>query len=252
MRNFSAKVLYYGDMQKIYCLLSSYKYMRYHRLLYLLIILSFTLSVGDTAQVNEIEKKFVYAGLVDINAIDETIQVDLVNSDPKKNYFRENYYNGLDKAYLRKDVALKLSKAQRILKTKKPKYSLLILDAARPRSVSKKMYEKMKGTKFEKYVANPEKGSMHNHGIAVDITIVDENGEEIDMGFSPFRNSKLELYWQFAKLKMGFKLNKEQAENRNLLSDTMKKAGFLPLSYEWWHFNGMPKDIARKKYPIIE
>ena len=47
-------------------------------------------------------------------------------------------------------------------------------------------------------------------------------------------------------------LNKEQVENRKLLSDTMKKAGFLPLSHEWWHFNGMPKDQARRKYKIIE
>ncbi|KGM42689.1 hypothetical protein JY97_12225 [Alkalispirochaeta odontotermitis] len=192
------------------------------------------------------------AGLVDISTIDNTIQVDLVNSNPKNNYFRENYYNGLDKAYLRKDVAIKLSNAQKVLKAKHPNYSLLILDAARPRSVSKKMYEKMKGTKFEKYVANPEKGSMHNYGIAVDITIVDENSKEIDMGFTPFRKSTLKLYWQFAKMKMGFKLNQKQAENRNLLSDTMKKAGFFPLSYEWWHFNGMPKDQARRKYKIIE
>ncbi|MDJ0816147.1 MAG: M15 family metallopeptidase [Desulfobacterales bacterium] len=233
-------------------MLKPLKYMCYHSFLYIFILISIFLNVGNTAQVNEIEKRFIDAGLVDISTIDNTIQVDLVNSDPKKNYFRENYYNSLDKAYLRKEVAVKLSKAQRTLKTKHPKYSLLILDAARPRSVSKKMYEKMKGTKFEKYVANPKKGSMHNYGIAVDITIVDGNSNEIDMGFSPFRKSNLELYWQFAKLKMGFKLNKEQAENRKLLSDTMQKAGFLPLSYEWWHFNGMPKDQARRKYKIIE
>ena len=93
---------------------------------------------------------------------------------------------------------------------------------------------------------------MHNYGIAVDITIVDEKGKELDMGFSPFRKSTLELYWQFAKMKMGFKLSQEQTENRKLLSETMKKAGFIPLSFEWWHFNGMTKDAARKKYIIIE
>jgi len=229
-----------------------YKYMKYHRFLFLLIFLSYTFSVGNAEQVNETEKMFVDAGLVDISTIDDTIQVDLVNSDPKKNYFRESYYNGLDKAYLRREVAVKLSKAQKTLKAKHPKYSLLILDAARPRSVSKKMYEKMKGTKFEKYVANPKKGSMHNYGIAVDLTIVNEKSKELDMGFTPFRKSKLEIYWQFAKMRIGFKLNKRQAENRKLLSDTMKKAGFFPLSYEWWHFNGMPKQQARKKYKIIE
>jgi D-alanyl-D-alanine dipeptidase len=226
--------------------------MRYHSLVYLIIIVSIFLSVGNKAQANMVEKKFINSGLVDVGTIDNTIQVDLVNSDPKKNYFRENYYNGLDKAYLRKEVAIKLSNAQSILKTNHPKFSLLILDAARPGSVSKKMYQKMKGTKFEKYVANPKRGSMHNYGIAVDITVVDEKSKELDMGFSPFRKSKLELYWQFAKIKMGFKLNKEQAGNRKLLTDTMKKAGFLPLSYEWWHFNGMPKERARRKYKIIE
>jgi D-alanyl-D-alanine dipeptidase len=221
-------------------------------LLISILTLTFLSLSNAGAQTNGIEGKFIKAGLVDIKTIDRSIQVDLVNSDPKKNYFRENYYNGLNKAYLRKEVALKLSNAQKILKANHPNLYLLILDAARPRSVSKKMYEKMKGTKFEKYVANPAKGSMHNYGIAVDLTIVDERGKELDMGFSPFRKSTLEIYWQFVKMKMGVKLNKQQKQNRKILSDTMKQAGFLPLSFEWWHFNGMPKDQARQKYQIIE
>ena len=109
----------------------------------------------------------------------------------------------------------------------------------------------MKGTKFEKFVANPKKGSMHNYGIAVDVTIVDENDKEIDMGFTPFYRSNLSIYWGYAKLKM-FDLSESQKQNRKLLSNVMKKAGFFPLSYEWWHFNGMQKEEARKKYQIIE
>ena len=125
------------------------------------------------------------------------------------------------------------------------------MDAARPRSVYQHMYDKMKGTRFEKFVANPQKGSMHNYGIAVDVTIVDENDKEIDMGFTPFYKSNLSIYWGYAKLKM-FGLSESQKQNRKLLSIIMKKAGFIPLSYEWWHFNGMPKDEARQKYQIIE
>jgi D-alanyl-D-alanine dipeptidase len=49
-----------------------------------------------------------------------------------------------------------------------------------------------------------------------------------------------------------FDLSEAQKHNRKLLSNVMKKAGFIPLSYEWWHFNGMTKDDARKKYLIIE
>jgi D-alanyl-D-alanine dipeptidase len=200
---------------------------------------------------NEIEKKFVAAGLIDVNAIDDSLKVNLVKSDPDKNYFRENFYNGLNKAFLRRLVAKKLSLAQKHLKSQFPEYSILIMDAARPRSVSQIMYDKMKGTKFEKFVANPKKGSMHNYGIAVDLTIVDGNNKEIDMGFTPFYKSDLSIYWNYMKLKM-FDLSELQKKNRKLLSDVMQKAGFISLSYEWWHFNGMPKDEARKKYKIIE
>lgn len=226
--------------------------MKYRNHIYLIALIGFFLSTGISAQANEIENIFIKAGLIDVNSIDSTIRVDLVNSDPQKNYFRENYYGGLDKAYLRREVAVKLSKAQTILKSEHPDFSLEILDAARPRSVSRKMYAKMKGTKFERYVANPSKGSMHNYGIAVDITIVDKSGNELDMGFSPFRKSTIGIYWQVAKMKLGFKLSEEQIFNRRILSDTMKKAGFLPLSHEWWHFNGMPRDEARKEFVIIE
>ena len=190
--------------------------------------------------------------LLDIRTIDSSIQVDLVNSDPAKNFFRENFYGGLNKAYLRKKIAIKLSQAQKKLKKHHPNYSLLILDAARPRSVSKAMYEKMKGTKYDKFVANPNKGSMHNYGVAVDITIVDQAGHELDMGFFPFRKSTLEIYWQYAKMKLGLNLTEEQIKNRKLLSSVMVGSGFIPLSYEWWHFDGMPKDTARTRYKIIE
>ena len=220
---------------------------RYHIIISTLFIFV-TSAIGNA---NEIEKKFVGAGLIDIHAIDKSIKVDLVNSNPANNYFRENYYNGLNKAYLRKEVAIKLSLAQKHLKSQFPEYSILIMDAARPRSVSQLMYDKMKGTKFERYVANPKKGSMHNYGIAVDVTIVDGNDKEVDMGFTPFYKSSLSIYWGYAKLKM-FDLSEAQNQNRELLANVMKKAGFFPLSYEWWHFNGLKKGEARKKYQIIE
>jgi len=221
--------------------------------LLIILLLSFQLLVAcGSVHANEIEKKFMEAGLVDVNEIDPTIQVDLVNADPQKNFFGENYYHGLNKAYLHKEVALKLAEAQAKLKSKYPAYSLQILDAARPRSVSQAMYDKMKGTKFGKYVANPTTGSMHNYGVAVDITIVDENQEELDMGITPFKKSRLQVYWGYTIKKLGKKLTVEQKKNRKLLSDTMKSAGFFPLSFEWWHFNGMEKEKARKTLTIIE
>jgi D-alanyl-D-alanine dipeptidase len=201
---------------------------------------------------NDVEKKFVAAGLVNVNDIDNSIKVDLVNSDPTKNFFKENYYGGLIKAYLRKHVAVMLSKAQENLRIEHPSFSLQVLDAARPRSVSRAMYEKMRGTRFEKFVANPDKGSMHNYGIAVDITIVDETGSRLDMGPSPFYKSHTEIYWHYFLTKVGYGLSAEQQQNRELLKRVMLKAGFYPLAHEWWHFNGMKKEDARKALSIIE
>ena len=206
----------------------------------------------DQARSNEIEQTFIAAGLVDIHSIDATIRVDLVNSDAKKNYFREDFYGGLARAYLQSDVALRLARAQRFLTSEHPDLSLEILDAARPRRVSQSMYDKMKGTRFEKYVADPARGSMHNYGVAVDLTIVDARGAELDMGFSPFRKSTPAMLWQLARMKMGARLTDAQVRNRRLLSGVMLKAGFLPLAHEWWHFDGLPKDEARKRYAIIE
>ena len=210
------------------------------------------LSLPCALLANEIEKKFIKAGLIDVNTIDSSIQVDLVNSDQNKNFFEENFYGGLNKAYLRKEIAVKLSNAQSILKKEQPDYSLQVLDAARPRSVSRAMYEKMKGTRFEKYVANPVKGSMHNYGIAVDITIVDVNGNKLDMGPGPFYTSHATIYWNYFLKKMGFGISTEQQHNRDLLKRVMLKAGFYPLAHEWWHFNGMKKADARNTYSIIE
>lgn len=217
-----------------------------------LFLLLIGLLTSSTSLANDIEKNFLDAKLIDVNTIDNSIKADLVNSDPKKNFFEEDFYGGLSKAYLRKDIAVKLSKAQGILKKEYPNYSLQVLDAARPRSVSLAMYEKMKGTRFERYVANPDKGSMHNYGIAVDITIVDESGNKLDMGPSPFYSSHAEIYWQYFLKKMGLKVSVEQQKNRDLLKHVLLKAGFYPLSHEWWHFNGMKKKDARSKYSIIE
>ena len=77
----------------------------------LLLLLFF---VAKFCLAGEVENKFIKAGLVDVQTIDKSIKVDLVNSDPSKNFFRENYYGDLSKAYLRNEVAHKLALAQQI------------------------------------------------------------------------------------------------------------------------------------------
>ncbi len=110
---------------------------------FIFILASFVCLAVSNCQANEIEEKFKKAGLIDVHAIDKSIKVDLVNSDPNKNYFRENLYKGLKKAYLREEVVKKLSLVQEGLNSKFSGYYLKIVDAGRPRSVSQHMYKKV-------------------------------------------------------------------------------------------------------------
>ena len=64
-----------------------------------ILVFGFFLGMTSPARSNDIERKFIHAGLVDVSRIDPTIQVDLVNSDAKKNFFREDFYHGLKTAW---------------------------------------------------------------------------------------------------------------------------------------------------------
>ena len=92
------------------------------KLILVFFITVFILTSQSFSQVNEIEKTFIKAGLIDVHTLDTSIKVDLVNSDPDKNYFRENFYNNLNKAYLREEVAKKLEFAQTHIKSEFPEY----------------------------------------------------------------------------------------------------------------------------------
>lgn len=168
------------------------------------------------------------------------------------NFMGENVYKNFRQAFLHKMAFEKLEQASQALQKKKPKHKLLILDALRPRSVQEILWSKVKGTSSEKYVADPAKGSMHNYGLAVDLTIIDENNQWLDMGsgFDDFRDlSQPILEDQF--LQQGL-LSERQKQNRLLLRAAMQSAGFLTIKTEWWHFNATTLDEAKKDFQIIE
>ncbi len=170
-----------------------------------------------------------------------------------QNEFSENFYDGLNKCYLRKEAAEKLQKACEILKEKHPEYRLLIYDCARPQSVQEKMYEKVKGTPQQSYVASPKAVSLHSLGLAVDVTLISINTEqELDMGSAIDDLSILsDPSYEEHFLKLG-RLSKKQVQNRNILLEIMEEAGWKRLSTEWWHFNALQSSEAKKKYkPIL-
>ena len=205
----------------------------------------------NQTKISNLERELIRQGLIDIQQIDSTIKVELKYSTPD-NSLNQDVYGDLEKCFLQKRVALKLAQAQQQLKSINPGYSLKVFDGARPRRIQKEMWKIVRNTPQQEYVADPQKGSIHNYGAAIDLTVVDGKDQELDMGtpydfFGDFAKPTLESKF----LKQG-KLSKEQINNRKTLREVMTKAGFLPILNEWWHFEAFPKQAVRKKYKIIE
>ncbi len=138
------------------------------------------------------------------------------------------------KAYLRKSVALKLDHVQQ--KLEKKGLGLKIWDAYRPFYVQQLLWDIVPD---ERYVADPKKGSVHNRGAAVDLTLVDAQGCELAMptAFDDFTKKAHHDYED---------LPQEVLANRKLLIAVMVAEGFTPLATEWWHYN----DSAAEAYPL--
>ena len=135
--------------------------------------------------VEELDTYVQNKGLVDIATLDSTIRVQLVYATAD-NFMKEAVYTGITRAWLHPDAAKKLIAAQRLLKKEQPGFTLVVYDAARPMSVQRKMWALVCGTDKVNYVSNPANGGgLHNYGMAVDVTILDETGEPLPMG-TPF------------------------------------------------------------------
>lgn len=168
------------------------------------------------------------------------------------NFVGKDMYGEFNRLYLHKIAAEKIIKASQLLKKHNPELSLLIFDGLRPGAVQKILWDVVKGTAQQKYVANPEYGSVHNYGFAVDLTIVDQKGNELDMGTAYDDFTKLsQPRYESEFLKNG-KLTNKQLENRKLLRKVMTEAGFIQLPLEWWHFDALPLKEVKSNYRIIE
>lgn len=134
-----------------------------------------------------------------------------------------------DECYLRYKTVKSLIKAQKAFQALG--YSIKIFDCYRPLDIQKKMFKIVPNPI---YVANPAKGSIHNRGCAVDITLVDLQGEELDMG-TAFDFFGKESAHEFKEL------SQTVLSNRKLLKNTMEQNGFGAIKSEWWHYNLIQK-----------
>ena len=145
------------------------------------------------------------------------------------NFLKQAVYD-CGECYLRKSTAKALVKANEEFKSLG--YRIKLFDCYRPLSVQKKMWKILPGTH---YVANPAKGSKHNRGAAVDLTLVDiATGKELDMG-TPFDTFSPRAHHTYTQLP------KEVLDNRKLLKEVMNKYNFKSIYSEWWHYEYRPE-----------
>ncbi len=140
------------------------------------------------------------------------------------NFLKKAVYS-CAKCYVRGIVAKALIKANADFMKKG--YRIKLFDCYRPHSVQKKMWKIVPNPG---YVANPKGGSIHNKGAAIDITLTDLKGNQIDMG-TAFDHFGKEAHHAYTKL------SKEVIANRKLLRSTMESYGFSIIKTEWWHYN---------------
>lgn len=144
------------------------------------------------------------------------------------NFLKQAVYD-CGECYLRKSTAEALVKANEAFK--QLGYRIKLFDCYRPLSVQKKMWKILPGTH---YVANPAKGSKHNRGAAVDLTLVDAQDKELNMG-TPFDFFGKEAHHTYTEH------SKEVLENRKLLKETLDKFNFKSIYSEWWHYEYRPE-----------
>jgi D-alanyl-D-alanine dipeptidase len=175
--------------------------------------------------------------LVEIVALDPTVKLD-VRYATANNFLRRPVYTE-GRAFLQREAAQALLRAHRALREKG--YGLLVFDAYRPWSVTKLFWD-LTPPAHRDFVADPRKGSKHNRGTAVDLTLFDlATGAEVVMP-SPYDDFT-------ARAHPGYAGGDPAARaRRDLLRAAMEREGFAVEPNEWWHFNW--KDW--RSYPLLD
>ena len=189
--------------------------------------------------------------LVDVTKLEPRLRLDIRYATPDNFVGKKLYSTG--RCLLRPAVAEAVVRAQRYLDAHRRGYTLLLKDCYRPASVQAIMWEAVKGTPKQKYVANPRSGSVHSYGAAVDATLADAEGHEVDMG-TPYDHLGTEAEPRNeASLLAAGKLTPTQVEHRHMLRDAMVKGGSLKsIQSEWWHFDALRGAELRARYEQLD
>jgi D-alanyl-D-alanine dipeptidase len=170
--------------------------------------------------------RFLESNLVEIVHLDSTITLD-IRYATSENFMKRPMYSQA-RAFLQLAAANALVRVQARLK--RQGFGLLVFDSYRPWSVTKKFWDETPRAK-RIYVANPKKGSKHNRGCAVDVSLVDlANGLEVEMpsAYDDFTENAAANYSGGTESQRRF---------RSILRTAMEAEGFIVNPDEWWHFD---------------
>ena len=167
------------------------------------------------------------------------------------NFANRVLYRGFDCAWIRVEAAAGLEQAARWLAAERPGWRLLVLDALRPQRVQEAIWKEVVNTPMSMYFAEPVRGSIHSFGMALDLTLIDPQGREADMG-SAFDQMALSSHPALhgEHLARGV-LSPAQVAERDCLRDAMAQGGFAGISTEWWHFDHGDRDAVRRAWPRV-
>lgn len=211
-------------------------------------ILSWFVALAVSA--GPVDDRMAELGFVDVSTLG--VEVDLMYAGAD-NFTGAVLYDDMSKAWLHPSAANALAKAVGALRREAPSLRLLVKDAARPMSVQKRMFDKVKGTSKANYVSNPVRGGgLHNYGLAVDITLVDSLGRELPMG-TPVDHLGPEAHidTEESMVRRGV-MSREEMSNRRLLRKVMREGGFRTIRNEWWHFQMKSRPQARRENKLLD
>lgn len=181
----------------------------------------------------------------------EGVQVDLRYVGPR-NFVGRDLYGELDCAWLHRLAAEGLVRAAAELARLAPGHRLLVLDALRPHRVQVELWEFLDGTGLRQYVADPARGSIHSFGMALDVTIVTADGDELDMGSGFDEMDELSHPRLEAQHLASGALTAAQVAHRELLRRVMQAGGFNGIDNEWWHFDMLDREHVRRSFLRVE
>ncbi len=178
------------------------------------------------------------------------LAIDLRYASPR-NLLGHDLYAPHDCAWLHVQAAQALQRANEWLARERPELRLLVLDAVRPQRVQEQFWARVQGTPMQAYFAPPERGSIHSFGMAVDLTLIDAQGHELDLG-TPFDDtSELAHPALEHEHATSGRLNAEQLARRRLLRSAMLHGGWQPIATEWWHFDCGDREEIRRRWRRI-